>query len=117
MTTTDNHPAIGVLTQGIALGHYDADLDDIVHAVKTRKAAKAMAMKVGDRVRLSDLVRPKYLAGLPGVIAGKNLRRGKATFTMEVDEAAITRQIIESRYLTGGCISGPADLFELIEED
>jgi len=103
------------LPASIRAGDHDDALDEIAQAVKHRKSSIAMAMTVGTRVRLSDVVRPKYLAGLPGTIVGKNLRRGKATFTMEVDEAFITRQIIESRYLTGGCISGPADLF--IAED
>lgn len=64
------------LYQQILNGQYDDDLADITEAIRTRKQLKAkttvMGIKVGDTVRFSTTIRPKYLVGLPATVVKRN---------------------------------------------
>lgn len=63
------------IEQSILRGDYDANLGNIIDAVKMRKdalAPKAWDFSVGDRVRYISGVRPKYLAGEEGIVSKVN---------------------------------------------
>ena len=62
----------------ILSGVHDQDLDRIESTIKTRREIVGRLIAVGDRVKIQDNIRPKYIAGLFGTVVGfgrgQNLR-------------------------------------------
>lgn len=71
----------------ISTGEVDDHIDEIFDALHARRKAvaaqRALSFKNGDRVRLVN-IKPKYLAGLEGVITGKVNSR----FVVQLDDPA-----------------------------
>jgi hypothetical protein len=63
----------------ILSGEMDGGLDQIVAAVRLRResmaAVRGASIAVGNRVRVTGNVRPKYLAGATGVVDSKDGQR------------------------------------------
>lgn len=69
---------MGLLTS-IRQGKYDAHLDQIADALAARKriiaANRFYELKVGDRVRFVDKIRPTYLSGVEATVVGKKVKK------------------------------------------
>lgn len=65
-------------------GDFDEYLDGMIDSIRYRQkdiAPKARDFKVGDRVRYNEHVRPKYMAGVEGVI--QKINRTKVTVQLD----------------------------------
>lgn len=66
------------IANAVRSGSFDEALGAIVNVIQLRRqqlaADLAIALKPGDRVRISSNVRPKYLAGVAGTVLGHSDR-------------------------------------------
>ena len=73
MTMTETTSA--QLVDAITGGQHDDSLDELREAVRARikivEYRTARALQVGDRVRVSGNISPKYLLGATGVVVGE----------------------------------------------
>ena len=70
---------LGQIKTAIILGELDADLDNIATAIKTRRGMQAGelrdSLKVGDKVKFIDTVKPTYLRGMVSTVVKLNQKR------------------------------------------
>jgi hypothetical protein len=69
------------LLENIRVGKYDASLDRIIDACRSRKENRIYSLKPGDKVKFSDSVRPEYLRGVESTII--SWRRTKVLIQMD----------------------------------
>jgi len=90
----------------ILKGELDDNLDNIIYVVRERKEALARAtfwtLKPGDKVRFTQTVKPRYLAGQTGILVA--LRQKKVT--VKLDDGPTGR--------FGGQIVTPVTLIEKV---
>jgi hypothetical protein len=95
------------IVEAIYNGEADDGFDAIFAAIKDRERAvasiRAATLKVGDRIRLTNL-RPKYLVGATGTILERG--NGKGRFVVQLDDPT-------TRY--GAEVRASAGMLELIE--
>lgn len=96
LTTTDQ-PTIDQIIGGIVAGDFDADLHRILGNVKARQkrvaVVKSAALSVGDKVRLHNNIKPRYVCGAEGEV--REIEKGVVSVYL-TDEAVRTRA---ARYL------------------
>lgn len=80
------------IASDIFTGEYDAELDDIVDAVRQRREilsrAKLFDMSIGDAVVFNNKTKPRYLQGLHGKIVDKN----RKTVVVDLNERYTSSQ-------------------------
>lgn len=75
--------ALEIVLGKIHSGAVDDALDMIVEAAKSRQRSKVKVLKKGDRVRLTNSIRPKYLAGVEATV----VRQNPTSVVIKLDEA------------------------------
>lgn len=64
----------------VRTGKADSVLSDLDRAIKARQRAKGSSFRPGDKIRLNDTVRPRYLIGASGTIVRVNQKRCVVNF-------------------------------------
>ena len=70
------------LFSAIKEGYFDAALKEITAAVRSREFAVANQITIGDRIKITGTMKPKYLTGVTGTVLSKD-RRG---FWVQMDK-------------------------------
>lgn len=92
------------IQRAILLGAHDEELEGLLDAVRQRQEIVSLMLVKGDRVRVSEHVRPLYIRGITGEVIGH--RNGR----IEVKMDPIGNHRVDGRiwHMTPGSISKEA---------
>lgn len=109
--------ATATISERIFNGEFDDELDGIAEAARARekyvRQSNALGIRVGDRVRTVENLRPKALAGLLGTVERVTTGRSRALH-VKLDVAP-DKWDTAYRYAPDGIMRGRDDLFVKVD--